>query len=235
MLCLDADTRPAPGLTAAALAAACAEGADALSVAPRFIVETAGERWLHPALLTTLIYRLGGGAMSPTHRGFVNGQCLLLRAEAVRRAGCRRSRTSQRYGESRFRRGGRRANGAEDAMDGEKQLSSVVFGRVERSQLELAFLVLHQQLDLLLDLGKLLIAELHQPDAVFERGERIFERQLARFEPLNDLLELFHRCFEFLFFRLLSHALTYCELRLRPWSASRSSGSMRAPFRRAPQ
>jgi dolichol-phosphate mannosyltransferase len=87
MLCLDADTRPAPGLTAAALAAACAEGVDALSVAPRFIVDTAGERWLHPALLTTLIYRLGGGPMTPTRRGFVNGQCLLLRAETVRRAG----------------------------------------------------------------------------------------------------------------------------------------------------
>ncbi len=87
LLCLDADARPAPGLAAAALAAACGEGADALSVAPRFIVETAGERWLHPALLTTLIYRLGGGATTPNRRGFVNGQCLLLRAETVRRAG----------------------------------------------------------------------------------------------------------------------------------------------------
>ncbi len=86
-LCLDADARPIRGLAAALLTDARASGVDALSAGPRFLVETAGERWLHPALLTTLIYRLGGGEPAAGRRRFVNGQCMLLRTETLRRAG----------------------------------------------------------------------------------------------------------------------------------------------------
>ena len=82
---VDADTRPRPGL-ARALAAALGD-ADLVSAGARFVCDTAGERWLHPALLMTLVYRYGPpDSASPvaTSRLLVNGQCT-----AVRRAsGC---------------------------------------------------------------------------------------------------------------------------------------------------
>ena len=54
---LDADTRPSPALPAALVARATTDGLDLLSVAGRFECPTAPLRWLHPALLTTLVYR----------------------------------------------------------------------------------------------------------------------------------------------------------------------------------
>jgi glycosyltransferase involved in cell wall biosynthesis len=54
---VDADTRPRPGL-ARALAAAL-DHADLVTGGCRFVCDTAGERWLHPSLLTTLVYRFG--------------------------------------------------------------------------------------------------------------------------------------------------------------------------------
>ena len=54
---LDADTRPSPALPAALVARAVADGLDLLTVAGRFECPTAPLRWLHPALLTTLVYR----------------------------------------------------------------------------------------------------------------------------------------------------------------------------------
>ena len=54
---VDADTRPRPGL-GPALARAL-EGADMVTAGARFVCETAGERWLHPAMLCTLVYRFG--------------------------------------------------------------------------------------------------------------------------------------------------------------------------------
>jgi dolichol-phosphate mannosyltransferase len=96
ILCLDADARPAPGLVAAALRAADEDGVSALSIAPRFIVESAGERWLHPALLTTLIYRLASSSALNgedvnnkfvDRRRLVSGQCFLFETEALRKAG----------------------------------------------------------------------------------------------------------------------------------------------------
>jgi dolichol-phosphate mannosyltransferase len=96
ILCLDADMRPAPGLVAAALLGAQEDKAGALSIAPRFIVDTRGERWLHPALLTTLIYRLAPSSVRATRsrkrwfadrRRLVSGQCFLFETEALRKAG----------------------------------------------------------------------------------------------------------------------------------------------------
>jgi dolichol-phosphate mannosyltransferase len=76
VVCLDADTRPDPRLPAAMVARACADGTDLLSVAGRFDCPTAPLRMLHPALLTTLVYRYGAPGGSPGGRPVVNGQCL---------------------------------------------------------------------------------------------------------------------------------------------------------------
>ncbi len=85
---LDADTRPAPGL-AGALAAALGD-ADLVSAGARFVCDTAGERWLHPALLTTLVYRYGppdSAAPVAPDRLVINGQCTAVRREALLAAG----------------------------------------------------------------------------------------------------------------------------------------------------
>lgn len=88
VISLDADTRPRPGL-ARALAAALAE-ADFVSAGARFRCDGAGERWLHPAMLTTLIYRYGPpDAVAPVsaERLLVNGQCTAVRRVALLEAG----------------------------------------------------------------------------------------------------------------------------------------------------
>jgi dolichol-phosphate mannosyltransferase len=74
---LDADTRPDPDLPAALVARLLAGGFDLASVAGRFDCPTRGLRWLHPALLTTLVVRFGppsGWARAP-RRLLANGQC----------------------------------------------------------------------------------------------------------------------------------------------------------------
>lgn len=85
-LCLDADVIPDPTLPDALVRAAEAAGADAISAAPRFRVDTAGESLLHPALLATLVYRFGPPTDAPTasDRVVANGQCLLLDCERLR-------------------------------------------------------------------------------------------------------------------------------------------------------
>lgn len=85
---VDADTRPRPGL-ARALAAALGE-ADLVTAGARFICDTAGERWLHPALLTTLVYRYGppdAAAGVAASRLVVNGQCTAVRRRELLAAG----------------------------------------------------------------------------------------------------------------------------------------------------
>ncbi len=85
---VDADTRPRPGL-ARALAGALAD-ADLVSAGARFICDTVGERFLHPALLTTLVYRYGppDSAMPTTpSRLLINGQCTAVRRVELLRAG----------------------------------------------------------------------------------------------------------------------------------------------------
>lgn len=73
---LDADTRPRPGL-AGAMAAALRD-ADFVSAGPRFVCDSAGERFLHPSFLCTLSYRFGPVAAEPAttmRRAQANGQC----------------------------------------------------------------------------------------------------------------------------------------------------------------
>jgi dolichol-phosphate mannosyltransferase len=85
---LDADTRPRPGL-ARALAAALAD-ADLVTAGARFVCSGAGERWLHPAMLATLVYRYGppdAAAGVSNERLLVNGQCTAVRREALLAAG----------------------------------------------------------------------------------------------------------------------------------------------------
>jgi dolichol-phosphate mannosyltransferase len=79
---LDADTRPSPELPRALVARAVADGLDAVSVGGRFECPTPGVAWLHPAMLTTLVYRFGpagfAGRVAP-HRQLANGQCMAFR------------------------------------------------------------------------------------------------------------------------------------------------------------
>jgi dolichol-phosphate mannosyltransferase len=85
---LDADVRPEPGL-ARALVGALA-GADLVTGATRFVCETPGERFLHPAMLATLVYRFGppgAGAPPSPARVVANGQCMAARRDALREAG----------------------------------------------------------------------------------------------------------------------------------------------------
>lgn len=85
---LDADTRPRPGL-ARALVAELEAGADLVSASARFVCESAGEQLLHPSLLATLTYRFGpiGVPAADPSAVMVNGQCVAVRAEALRAAG----------------------------------------------------------------------------------------------------------------------------------------------------
>lgn len=87
---LDADTRPDRELPRA-LAARCLDGGlDLLTVAGRFDLPTPALRWLHPALLTTLVYRSpppGALRQGPVHRRVGNGQCMVVRTATLRAAG----------------------------------------------------------------------------------------------------------------------------------------------------
>jgi dolichol-phosphate mannosyltransferase len=79
---LDADTQPHPDLPGALVARASTDHLDLLTVGGRFHCPTPGARWLHPAMLTTLVYRFGpSGTSAPVapHRVMANGQCMTLR------------------------------------------------------------------------------------------------------------------------------------------------------------
>lgn len=84
---LDADTRPSPDLPRALVARCVDDRLDLLTVAGRFDCPTAGLRWLHPALLTTLVYRAappGALDQGPAGRRVGNGQCMVARAATLR-------------------------------------------------------------------------------------------------------------------------------------------------------
>ncbi|MDB4890360.1 MAG: glycosyl transferase [Gemmatimonadetes bacterium] len=88
ILGIDADTEPKPGMADGVLAAAEEQGFDAVSFAPRFVMSTAAERWLQPALLVTLIYRFGAaGTDANDERVMANGQCFLARRSTLLAAG----------------------------------------------------------------------------------------------------------------------------------------------------
>ncbi|NJR70929.1 MAG: glycosyltransferase [Synechococcales cyanobacterium CRU_2_2] len=84
ILGIDADTQPQPQLVASLVAEAEAASYDLVSLAPQFILKSAGEWWLQPALLLTLIYRFGpAGGKNEGENGpdrvMANGQCFLMR------------------------------------------------------------------------------------------------------------------------------------------------------------
>jgi dolichol-phosphate mannosyltransferase len=86
VVCVDADTRPRPGL-AAALAAAIGDRV-LLTAGTRFLCDTAGERLLHPSMLASLVYRYGpADANPPPPRILANGQCTAVRRASFLAAG----------------------------------------------------------------------------------------------------------------------------------------------------
>lgn len=80
---LDADTRPNPDLATAAVARAVADDHVLLTVAGSFECPTAPLRWLHPAMLTTLVYRFGPPGRRGVRPGRImaNGQCMVVHRE----------------------------------------------------------------------------------------------------------------------------------------------------------
>jgi dolichol-phosphate mannosyltransferase len=77
---LDADARPDARLPRALVARTTGDRLDLLTVGGRFDCPTAGSRWLHPAMLTTLVYRFGppGSAPADPARTMANGQCMTV-------------------------------------------------------------------------------------------------------------------------------------------------------------
>jgi dolichol-phosphate mannosyltransferase len=84
---LDADTRPDPELPRALVRRAAGDGLDLVSGAGRFECPTAGSAWLHPAMLTTLVYRYGPPGAEHPGRLLANGQCMTCRREQLIAAG----------------------------------------------------------------------------------------------------------------------------------------------------
>jgi len=75
---LDADTRPDAGFLAAAVGAL--GDATLVTLAARVHVAAPGERWLHPSMLTSLVYRLGppGSPAARPDRTMASGQCMVV-------------------------------------------------------------------------------------------------------------------------------------------------------------
>jgi dolichol-phosphate mannosyltransferase len=92
------------GLPTALVARATGDRLDLLTVGGRFECPTTGSRWLHPAMLTTLVYRFGppGTDGVRPERTMANGQCMDRATGPV--PGCRRDGAGARRG-----RRGRRA------------------------------------------------------------------------------------------------------------------------------
>lgn len=89
LLTIDADVRPHAGLAASLLTHARHTNLEALSVATRQHINDAGSGLLHPAMLTTLVYRFGipGGEIRSPDEVQANGQCFLVRRETLEHAG----------------------------------------------------------------------------------------------------------------------------------------------------
>lgn len=84
----DADTRPDPGLPRALVSRALGDRLDLLTVGGRFDCPTRGSRVLHPAMLTSLVYRFGPpGAAAAPHRALANGQCMTFERTSLLAAG----------------------------------------------------------------------------------------------------------------------------------------------------
>lgn len=87
---LDADVEPDPALPAAVALLLDEAGADLTSAQLRFACPDPAQRVLHPALLTTLVYRLGPldtVERIPASVAAINGQCFAVRRTALLNAG----------------------------------------------------------------------------------------------------------------------------------------------------
>ena len=82
---IDADVRPGPDLIASLLGHAESSRLDAFSAAPRLQLSGAAEALLHPAMLTTLVYRYGlpGNVATKPENVQADGQCFFVRRSAL--------------------------------------------------------------------------------------------------------------------------------------------------------
>lgn len=89
VLGIDADTVPARGLVGAVVDAMELDRFDVASFAPRFVGQSAGERFVQPAMLVTLVYRCGaaGATQPPPDRVLANGQCFMARRALLEQHG----------------------------------------------------------------------------------------------------------------------------------------------------
>jgi dolichol-phosphate mannosyltransferase len=76
---LDADARPSAQLALAARDALLQSSAQLATVAPRFRCRNQLGRWLHAAMLTSLVYRHAAGARQARRDAVANGQCMVFR------------------------------------------------------------------------------------------------------------------------------------------------------------
>ena len=89
ILCVDADVRASPQLLRSLLHHAAWTGISSFSVATTQRLSGAADALVHPALLTTLIYRFGspGRATKNVHKALANGQCFMSRRHTLLRTG----------------------------------------------------------------------------------------------------------------------------------------------------
>ena len=89
ILTIDADVQPRAALAEALVMQARKRNLAALSIATLQKVEDAAQGLLHPSLLTTLVYRFGipGKTMRKVSEVQANGQCFLLRRDALEECG----------------------------------------------------------------------------------------------------------------------------------------------------
>jgi dolichol-phosphate mannosyltransferase len=85
ILCVDADVKVSAFLTRSLLAHARRTGVSSFSVATQQRLSGPMEGLIHPALLTTLVYRFGapGHATRNLHKVQANGQCFLSRRQTL--------------------------------------------------------------------------------------------------------------------------------------------------------
>jgi dolichol-phosphate mannosyltransferase len=82
---LDADTRPDPALPRALVRWAEGHGVALTTVAGSFECPTLGAQFIHPAMLTSLVYRYGRPTSNDASRPIANGQCMAFRREDAMR------------------------------------------------------------------------------------------------------------------------------------------------------
>ena len=84
---VDADTRARPGFLDSAVDAL--GDATLATAGARVDATSAGERWLHPSMLTSLVYRLGVPGVVPARpaRTMANGQCMVVDRRRLLEAG----------------------------------------------------------------------------------------------------------------------------------------------------